>query len=105
MAKPMKLLLVAPHATDDERARGLVAAENFLRRAGISVQEARQGLEAREAWDASGLAPLLEPDPVEVAAAEAWDNASEAAMMACYRGRTVPWGAALRVDCDDKLDA
>lgn len=94
----MKLAFLAPEATDEERTRGLMAAETFLQRAGISVQDAWQGLEARTAWGASGLAPLLEPDPVEVAAAEAWDNAVEAALMACYRSRTVPWGAALQVE-------
>lgn len=43
----------------------------------------------------SGLAPLCEPTPEELAAADAWDNALESALMECYRGAPIPFGADL----------
>lgn len=97
----MKLAFTAPNASEEDRERGLAAAYLFLQRAGLSVEEAKQGLDARKSWDESGLSPLHEPEPVLLAAAEAWDNAIEAAFMTCYGPRSAPWGACLRIVADD----
>lgn len=91
----MRLQFHAPGASDAEVGRGLAAALLFLSRAGISPEEAIAGDEARTAWGDSGLAPLHEPTPMEVAAAEALDGALESALMACYRGRNAPLDARL----------
>ena len=96
----VQLQFIAPDATDEERARGLAAAVSFFRRAGISIEEAKRGADARTTWGDSGLAPLYEQSHEEIAAAEAWDNALESALMACYRGRKVPLGADLVVAPD-----
>lgn len=94
----MQLIFIAPDATNEERARGLAAAISFFQRAGISIEEAKRGADARTAWGDSGLAPLHLPTHEQIAAAEAWDNALESALMACYRGRNVPLGADLQVE-------
>jgi hypothetical protein len=91
----MRLQFRAPGASEAEAERGLAAALLFLSRAGISPEEAIAGDEARTAWGDSGLAPLHEPTPMEVAAAEALDGALESALMACYRGRNAPLDAEL----------
>lgn len=93
----MKLAFTAPTASDLDRERGLAAACLFLQRSGISIEEVKQGIDARTSWVDSGMPTMLEPDPILLAAAEAWDNAMEAAFMTCYGARSTPWGAALRI--------
>lgn len=92
-----RLDFIAPGASEDDKARGLAAAMLFLQRAGIEAEEAMAGSDARTAWGDSGLAPLHEPTPEEVVAAEALDGALESALMACYRGRSAPLDAELRL--------
>lgn len=91
-----QLRLIAPGATDAQRLRGEMAATAFLSRTGITARDARSGADARILWGESGLAPLSQPTTAEVAAANAWDNATEVALMACYRGATVPLDAELQ---------
>lgn len=92
-----RLDFYAPGATEEDRERGLAAAILFVQRAGICPLEALDGDQARAAWGDSGLAPLQQPTPEEVAAAEALDGALESALMACYRGRNAPLDAELRL--------
>lgn len=91
----MKLRLLAPGATDLQCEKGEAAAAAFLARAGISAEDAKRGADARAVWGDSGMSPLMEPTPEDVAAADAWDNARESALMSCYRGANVPLGADL----------
>lgn len=93
----MTLRLVAPGANEVQRQRGEAAAASFLARAGITPQEAKRGADARTTWGDSGMSPLMEPTPEEEAAADAWDNARESALMACYGGISVPLGADLHL--------
>ncbi|RCW66088.1 hypothetical protein [Pseudorhodoferax soli] len=97
----MKLAFTAPTASDLDRERGLAAAYLFLKRSGISIEEVKQGIDARASWVDSGMSPMLEPDPILLTAAEAWDNAMEAAFMTCYGDRSTQWGAALRIVPDN----
>ncbi|KQP22409.1 hypothetical protein [Pseudorhodoferax sp. Leaf267] len=90
-----RLRLLAPGATDAQRERGEAAAAALLLRSGITAEQAKRGADARVLWGESGLAPLSEPTSADVAAANAWDNATEVALMACYRGATVPLEAEL----------
>lgn len=85
----------APEATEAETSAGLTAAILFLRRAGLTPEEAKRGADARTTWGDSGLAPLQEPTAEELVLAEAWDGALESALMACYRGRNAPLEADL----------
>ena len=78
-----------------QRERGAAAATTFLRRSGISAERAKQGADARTNWGDSRVAPLCEPTPEDVKAADAWDNALEAALMECYRGARIPFGVDL----------
>jgi len=94
----MRLRFYAPGATPQEVERGLVAALLFLSRAGVTPEDAFAGDQARAAWGDSGLAPLHEPAPMELVAAEALDGALESALMACYRGRNAPLDAELRFE-------
>lgn len=98
----MKLGFLAPGASDVQRERGVAAAARFLRRSGISAELAKQGADARTNWGESGLAPLCEPTPEELAAADAWDNALESALMECYRGAPIPLGADLFLADDNR---
>lgn len=92
--KGMRLQFHAPGATPQEAERGLAAAL-FLSRAGVTPEEAFAGDQARATWGDSALAPLHEPAPTELVAAEALDGALESALMACYRGRNAPLDAKL----------
>ena len=91
----MKLGFLAPGASDVQRERGAAAATTFLRRSGISAELAKQGADARTNWGDSGLAPLCEPTPEELAAADAWDSALESALMEYYRGEPIRLGVEL----------
>lgn len=92
-----RLDFYAPGASDSDKERGLAAAELFLRRAGITPLGALAGDRARAAWDDSGLPPLHEPTPEEIAAAEALDGTLESSLMTCYRGRNAPLDAELHL--------
>lgn len=92
-----RLAFIAPGACAADQARGLAAAELFLKRSGVSAEHAAAGVAAQESWGDSGLAPLHEPTPAEAAAAQALDGALEAALLACYRGRAAPLDAELRL--------
>lgn len=92
-----RLQFHAPGASQEAAERGLAAASLFLSRAGVTPEEAFAGDAARATWGDSGLAPLHEPTPTELVAAEALDGALESALMACYRGRSAPLDAELRL--------
>lgn len=91
-----QLEFVAPGASEADRERGLAAALLYLEHAGVSVDRALTGAQARMDWGDSGLAPLLEPSQPDLTGAEALDGALEAALRACYRGRNAPLEAELR---------
>lgn len=93
----VRLWFHAPGASPEEAERGLAAAALFLSRAGVTPEEAIAGDAARAMWGDSGLAPLHEPTPTELVAAEALDGALESALMVCYRGRSAPLDAELRL--------
>lgn len=98
MGKQLKFL--APGASLSDRERGLAAALLCLNQAGIRPEDAIAGVRARDAWGDSGLAPLHEPSSTDLAGAQAFDDALEAALMACYRGRAAPLDAALELEDD-----
>ncbi|MER9236907.1 hypothetical protein NKI56_33790 [Mesorhizobium sp. M0622] len=51
----MNLLLRVKGASREEISRGVLAAEAVLERAGITAEEAAEGMFALEGWDISGF--------------------------------------------------
>lgn len=100
----MQLVFSAPRASENDHARGLEAAHRFLQRAEVTPDIAKAGADMRNAWGKSGLAPLIQPSDKELAAADAWDGALEAAISACYRGSKAPLNATLLLVPDDGHD-
>lgn len=100
----MQLVFSAPRASENDQARGLEAANRFLRRAQVTPDTAKAGADVRNAWGESGLAPLSQPSDEQMAAADAWDGALESAINACYRGRKAPLNAALLLVPDGHRD-
>lgn len=92
-----ELVLHAPGIPDEARLHAQGVALEVLRRAGVTVEAARQAVAKRDAWGDSEMAPMLEPNQDELHAAAAWDDATQAALMACYRGRNIPLDAELYV--------
>lgn len=90
-----ELGLIAPGTSEEARLRALGIAAQVLRHAGVTADAAKLAVEKRDAWGDSGMSPLLQPDERDLRAAEAWEDASQAALMSCYRGRTIPLEAEL----------
>lgn len=90
----------APGTTPEARRAALGVAAEVLRRAGVSAAAAKAASDKREAWGDVGMSPESQPDEHELHAAAAWEDASQAALTHCYRGRNVPLEAELTFSDD-----
>ncbi|TPN50219.1 hypothetical protein FJ976_16075 [Mesorhizobium sp. B1-1-9] len=79
----MKLRLEIKGASPDECGRGIEAAEAVFATAGISAEQAADGMFALEGWDDASFAPDEEPAAEEDGAAGVWMEANKAAIAAC----------------------
>lgn len=84
------LRLVAPGPPRTAQARGIAAAYAIFSARQISAEEAKAGADARDAWGVSGLAPERTPSAMQLSAADAWDEAVEAALTACFPAGQIP---------------
>ncbi|WP_245486312.1 hypothetical protein [Mesorhizobium sp. M7A.F.Ca.US.010.02.1.1] len=82
----MELRLNIEGATPEELARGVAAAEAVFARAGITALQGAEGLFALEGWDIKGFPEDDQPTENEDQAASAWEEADEAATIACCAG-------------------
>lgn len=100
----MTMMLHVPGASPAEIARGLAAAHAVLARMGVTPLQAAEALFKRDAWAALGYPDGGEPSPIENAAADAFEVAEEAAILACCAGwASVPDDANLGVLPDEAL--
>lgn len=82
----MKLRLNLNEASPEEMARGIAAAEAVFADAGISAEEAADGMFALEAWDDQSFPEDDEPTEADDRAAAVWMDANKAALEACCAG-------------------
>ncbi|RUX46042.1 hypothetical protein EOA22_34355, partial [Mesorhizobium sp. M7A.F.Ca.US.014.04.1.1] len=82
----MELRLNIEGATSKELARGVAAAEAVFARAGITALQGAEGLFALEGWDIKGFPEDDKPTEDEDRAAIIWEEADEAATIACCAG-------------------
>ncbi|MGX8010105.1 hypothetical protein ACVDG8_014630 [Mesorhizobium sp. ORM8.1] len=82
----MNILMNARGANPEEKQRGIDAARAVLERIGMIAEDAACGSFAVERWDDMGFPPDQEPSEDEYVAAEAWWEASNAAIKACCEG-------------------
>lgn len=81
-----KLRLNLDEASPEEKARGIAAAEAVFEEAGISAEEAANGMFALEGWDDQSFSDDAEPTESDDAAAAVWMEANKAALKACCVG-------------------
>lgn len=79
----MKLRLNLDEASPEELARGIAAAEAVFAAAGISAEEAANGMFALEGWDDQSFPEDEEPTEDDDRAAAVWMDANKAALKAC----------------------
>lgn len=79
----MALRLNIPGATEAEMQRGIEAAEKVFAIAGISAEQAADGMFALEGWDDASFPDDGEPTEDEDNAAAVWMEANKAAIKAC----------------------
>ncbi|MBZ9711426.1 hypothetical protein FJW08_31795 [Mesorhizobium sp. B3-2-1] len=79
----MRLQLEIKGASPEEKHRGIEAAKAVLAAAGISAEEATDGMFALENWDDSSFDDDEAPTEDEDVAAAIWMGANKAAIMAC----------------------
>ncbi|WP_027146107.1 hypothetical protein [Mesorhizobium sp. WSM3626] len=79
----MRLQLEIKGASPEEKQRGIEAAKAVLAAAGISGEEAADGMAALENWDDSIFDDDEAPTDDEDVAAAIWMDANKAAIMAC----------------------
>lgn len=99
----MQLIIHAPGATTEEMNTATDAALTVFAGAGVEPWQAALGFFKRESWEHHGFAAEFEPSPEQLAAAEAWHEAQDAAKAACCRGwvpQRVPPGFILEVRRD-----
>lgn len=83
----MPMILSLPGATDEERARGVTAAQVVLDAARVTLEQGARALWEREGWDiAHDFADDKQPSESVMAAASALDKARWAAMEVCCTG-------------------
>jgi len=79
----MKLRLEIQGASPEEQQRGIEAAKAAFASAGISAEQAADGMSALEGWDDASFADEEEPTEEEDNAASVWMDANKAAISAC----------------------
>ena len=79
----MKLRLNIQGASDEEKKRGVEAAKAVFASAGVSAEQAADGVFALEGWDDAGFPDTGEPTQDEDDAAAVWMDANKAAINAC----------------------
>ena len=79
----MKLRLEIEGASPDEQQRGIEAAKSVFAAAGISAEQAADGMFALEGWDDSSFPDDEAPTEDEDAASAIWMDANKAAIAAC----------------------
>jgi hypothetical protein len=79
----MKLRLEIMGASPAESQRGIAAADAVFAAAGISAEQATDGMFALEGWDDASFQADMEPDEDEDLAASVWMEANKAAIQAC----------------------
>ncbi|MER9437152.1 hypothetical protein [Mesorhizobium sp. M7A.F.Ca.US.010.02.1.1] len=79
----MKLRLEITGASPDEQQRGIEAARAVFAAAGISAEQAADGMFALEGWDDANFQDDEAPTEDEDAAASIWMDANKAAVAAC----------------------
>jgi hypothetical protein len=79
----MKLRLEIEGASPEEKQRGIEAAEKVFAAAGISAEQAADGMFALEGWDDASFPGDGEPTEDENNAATVWMDANNAAIDAC----------------------
>ncbi|MBZ9991204.1 hypothetical protein LB572_29355 [Mesorhizobium sp. BH1-1-5] len=82
----MKMTLNLEGASPEEVARGISAAEAVFAEAGITAEEAADGMFALEGWDGQSFSEDAEPTEDDDAAAAVWMKANKAALEACCAG-------------------
>jgi hypothetical protein len=79
----MKLRLDIEGASADEQRRGIDAAKAVFAEAGMTAEQAADGMFALECWDDASFADDEAPTEGESAAASVWMDANKAAIAAC----------------------
>lgn len=79
----MQLRLQIKGASPEEQERGIEAAKAVFIAAGISAQQAADGMFALEGWDDASFAADEEPTAEEDDSASVWMAANKAAIAAC----------------------
>jgi hypothetical protein len=79
----MKLRLEIKGASPEEQQRGVEAAKVVFAAAGISAEQAADGMDALEGWDDASFPDDEAPTEDEDAAASIWMDANKAAIAAC----------------------
>lgn len=79
----MQLSLSIKGALPDEKQRGIEAAQAVFAAAGISPEQAADGMFALEGWDDASFSADEEPTEDEDNAASVWMDANKAAIAAC----------------------
>ncbi|AZO00575.1 hypothetical protein EJ066_27560 [Mesorhizobium sp. M9A.F.Ca.ET.002.03.1.2] len=79
----MELRLNVRGASDEEKQRGIEAAKAVFAAAGISAEQAADGMFALEGWDDASCPEDGEPLEEEDNAATVWMDANKAAIRAC----------------------
>lgn len=79
----MELRLDIEHATPQELARGVAAAEAVFARASVTALQGAEGPYALEGWDIKGFPEDDKPTEDEDRAAAVWLEAGEAAAACC----------------------
>ena len=75
----MSIRIEAEGVSPEVLARAAEAAISFLAAAGVTAEQAAQGVWAREGWDLRGFAEEAEPTAEGMHWADAWDHAMDAA--------------------------
>ncbi|ESX10461.1 hypothetical protein NKH34_13395 [Mesorhizobium sp. M1148] len=79
----MQLSLEIKGALPEEKQRGIEAAKAVFAAAGISPEQAADGMFALEGWDDASFSADEEPNDDDDNAASVWMDANKAAIAAC----------------------
>jgi hypothetical protein len=82
----MKLRLAIKGASPEDIQRGIEAAEQVFASAGISAEQAADGMFALEGWDDASFPDDGKPTEDDDNAAAVWMAANKAAISACCSG-------------------
>lgn len=81
----MQMIVHAPGATTYEMNAAIDAALTVFAGAGVEPWAAAVAFFKRESWEHHGFADEYEPSTQQMAAAEVWHEAQDAAKAACFR--------------------